>query len=108
MYATCEGRILRKDDEMESCGVRDGSTVQVTSRIRGGGRHKDKKSKVEKRQVTIQEPMRNEGPAILESEQDAVIGMLEETEECRKIVEDVSGGMLRWNERRSAGAGKSG
>ena len=29
-----EGRILRRDDEIESCGVRDGSTVQVTSRMR--------------------------------------------------------------------------
>ena len=33
-----------------------------------------------------------EGPAILESEKEAVIRMLEETEEYRKIVEDVSGG----------------
>ena len=92
VYATCEGRIPRKDDEMESCGVRDGSTVQVKSRMRGGGRHKDKKSKVEKRQVTIQEPMTHEDPAILESDKDAVIRMLEETEEYRKIVEDVSRG----------------
>ena len=36
MYVTCGGRILREDDKLKSCGVRDGSTVQVTSRMRGG------------------------------------------------------------------------
>ena len=89
---TSGGRILRRSDKLESCQVRDGSTIQVTSRMRGGGKHKDKKSKVEKKQVMRQEPLKNEGPAILESEKEAVIRMLEETEEYRKIVEDVSGG----------------
>ena len=92
VYVTSGGRILRRSDKLESCGIRDGSTIQVTSRMRGGGRHKDKKSKVEKRQVMKQEPLKSEGPAILESEKEAVIRMLEETEEHRKIVEDVSGG----------------
>ena len=76
----------------KGCGVTDGCTIQVTSRMRGGGRNKDKKSKVEKKQVTRQEPVKNEGPAILESDKDAVVRMLKETEEYRKIVEDVSGG----------------
>ena len=44
VYATCEGKVLRKEDELKSCGVRDGSTVQIVSRLRGGGKHKDKKS----------------------------------------------------------------
>ena len=26
VYATCEGMVLRKDDALKSCGVRDGST----------------------------------------------------------------------------------
>ena len=42
VFATCEGRILRKDDELKSCGVRGGSTVQIVRRTRGGGRNKDK------------------------------------------------------------------
>ena len=75
---TSGGRILRRSDKLESCEVRDGSTIQVTSRMRGGGKHKDKKNKVEKKQV-----MRQKEP---------VIWMLEETDEYRKIVEDVSGG----------------
>ena len=49
VYVTCEGRILRNGDKMKSCGVRDGTTVQVTSRMRGGGEHKDKKNNAEKK-----------------------------------------------------------
>ena len=92
--ATCEGRMLRKDDELRSCGVSDGCTIQVTSRMRGGGRHKDKKSKEEKKQVTRQEQeqVSNESPAILEGDKDAVIRMLEETEEYRNIAAYVSEG----------------
>ena len=92
VYVTSGGRVLKRSDKLESCEVRDGSTIQVTSRMRGGGRHTDRKSKVEKKQVMRQEPLKSEGPAILESEKEAVIRMLEETEEYRKIVEDVSGG----------------
>ena len=32
VYATCEGRMLRKDDELRSCGATDGCTVQVRRR----------------------------------------------------------------------------
>ena len=92
VYVTCEGRMLRTEDQLKSCGVRDGSTIQVMSRMRGGGKHEDKKSKVEKKQVTRQEPLKSEGPAILESDKDAVIRMSEENEDHRKLVEDVSGG----------------
>ena len=31
--ATCEGRMLSKDEELGSCRVRDGSTVQVVSSL---------------------------------------------------------------------------
>ena len=46
---TSGGRILRGSDKPKSCEVRDGSTVEVTSRMRGGGgKHRGKKSKIEK------------------------------------------------------------
>ena len=45
------GKLLRRDEKLKSCGVSDGCTIQVTSRMRGGGKHKDKKSKREKQQV---------------------------------------------------------
>ena len=52
VYVTSGGRILKGSDKLKSCKVRDGSTVEVTSRTRDGGRHKDKKSKSEKKQTT--------------------------------------------------------
>ena len=53
LYLMCEERILRKSDKLKSCGVRDGSAVQVTSRMRGGGTHKDKKG-VKRRRSGVQ------------------------------------------------------
>ena len=53
VYVTSEGRVLRGGEELKRSGVRDGSTAHVMSRLRGGGRHKDKKNKVEKKQVAI-------------------------------------------------------
>ena len=52
VYVTSVGRISKGSDKLKSCEVRDGSTVEVMSRMRGGGRHKDKKSKSEKKQST--------------------------------------------------------
>ena len=40
MYVTCEGKVLRKSDELKSCRLCDGSTVQITSKMRGGGKHR--------------------------------------------------------------------
>ena len=57
VYASCEGRILRTEDEMKSCGVRDGNTMQVTRRMRGGGKHKDRKSKPEKKQAASEKTL---------------------------------------------------
>ena len=51
VYVTSGGRVLKRSDKLKSCEVRDGSTVEVTSRMRGGGKHKDKKDKEEKKQV---------------------------------------------------------
>ena len=53
VYVTSEGRVLRGGEELKRSGVRDGSTVHVMRRLRGGGKHKDKKNKVEKKQVAI-------------------------------------------------------
>ena len=65
MHVTSGGRVLRRSDGLRSCGVSDGCTIQVMSRMRGGGRHK--KSEAEKKQVRKQEPVSNKFPAILES-----------------------------------------
>ena len=65
VFAMCEGRMLRKGDELKSGGVGDGSTTQFVSRLWRGGRHKDKKGEAEKKQVTRQEQVSNESPALL-------------------------------------------
>ena len=46
---TCEGRVIRRSNDLKNCGISDGSTVQVMSRMRGGGKHKDKTSKAAKK-----------------------------------------------------------
>ena len=51
VYMTCEGRVLRWNDEMRSSGVSDGCTVQNMNKMRGGGKHRNKKDKVEKKQA---------------------------------------------------------
>ena len=92
--------MLRKDEQLKSCGVRDGSTIQVTSRKRGGRKHKDKKSKAEKKQAAsaktpeqkFTEEEGDRGPAILESEKEAVIRMWEENEGSRKFIEVIPEG----------------
>ena len=50
VYAMCEGKVLRRGEESRRCGVSEGSVVQMVNKMRGGGKHKDKKSK-EKKQV---------------------------------------------------------
>ena len=96
VYVTSGGRILRRSDKLESCEVRDGSTIQVMSRMRGGGKHKDKKSKVDKKQpVSAKTPEQkstdeeegDRGPAILENEKEAIIPMWEENEVSRKLMD---------------------
>ena len=57
VYVTCDGRILGKDDNLKSCGVRDGSTVQVMSRMRGGGKHEVKKGNEEKQVAQLDDGM---------------------------------------------------
>ena len=60
---TCEGRVLRWNDEMRSSGVSDGCTVQNMNKMRVGGKHRHKKNKVEKKQAKSpqsREPVRDQ------------------------------------------------
>ena len=58
VYVTSEGRLLKGSEDLRSCGISDGSTVQVTSRMRGGGKHKDAKTKTEKKRAASPERQR--------------------------------------------------
>ena len=82
--------------KLKSCEVRDGSTVEVTSRMRGGGKHKDKKSKAEKQAASAKTPEQkcdgesksDEGPEMIPM--DEAMRWLEENEEYLKIFECTS------------------
>ena len=54
VYVTMHGKVLRRDEKLKSYEVTDGCTVEVTSRMRGGGKHKDKKGKEEKKKQVAQ------------------------------------------------------
>ena len=49
MYVTMDGRALKRSEKLRSCGVTDGCTIQVANRMRGGGIHKEERSKAEKK-----------------------------------------------------------
>ena len=63
-----------------------------SGRMRGGGKHKDKKGKAENKQVTSQKSVSNEGPAILDSEKEAIIRTWQENEGSRKFIEVIPEG----------------
>ena len=58
VYVTSGGRVLRRSEELRSCGVSKESTMEVTSRMRGGGKHKDKTNQVEKKRSARREERR--------------------------------------------------
>ena len=93
VYVTIHGRVLKRREKLRSCGVTDGRTIQVTSRMRVGGRHKDKRSKAEKKQATNPErpeQKSDEGPATVDM--DEALRRIEENEGYQKIIECVSEG----------------
>ena len=120
---TMHGRVLKRSEKLKSCGVTDGCATQITSRIRGGGRHKDKKRKesaktertehrVDRKKDEVEsvvtdpaQPMEerleqrwaeevksDKTPVMRECDKDTVIGMIEQNQVYRKLVESISAG----------------
>ena len=94
-YVTLHGRVLKRGEKLRSCEVTDGCTVQITSKLRGGGKHKDKKGQRERKraakpqgpeQKSEEGPKRDKGPVVQECDRDAAIRMIEESEETRKMM----------------------
>ena len=91
VYVTMNGKVLRRNEKLKSCGVTDGCTIQVTSRMRGGGREKKQTTKPEgPEQKCDEESKGDEGPAMMHM--DEAMRRLEENEEYQKIIECVSEG----------------
>ena len=86
VYVTMHGKVLRRNEKLKSCGVTDGCTIQVTSRMRGGGRHKGKSSKSEKKRTTKSERPEQKIPT------DEAMRRLEEDEVYQKNIECMSEG----------------
>ena len=81
-------------EEVRSCGVSEGSRVEVTSRMTGGGRHKDKKKKAEqKRSVSPVKSEQTRGETkrvITDSEEEDVILRLSEWGVCKAVVDQLA------------------
>ena len=54
VYVTMHGRVLKRNEKLKSCGVTDGCTIQVTSRMRGGGKAQGQKE--QRGEETSREP----------------------------------------------------
>ena len=110
-----EGKVLKRNEELRSCGVSDGCTVQVVNRMCGGGKHRNKKNKAEKKTTASpkdQGPERgqqqhNEEKIIqnllsCEDAENEVIRRFEENEEIRKIIaklaKEDNSDMERWTQ----------
>ena len=101
IHVTFEGRVLHEGCVLRNCGVGDGGTIQVTSRMRGGGKHNDKKNEAERKRddtgqktsiPDTEEPKSVKSPLNRESVEDAVIKHFQETEGNRKIIAELSEG----------------
>ena len=67
--------------------------MKVTSRMRGEGKHKDKRSKAEKKQATNPErPEQKSDEGSVTMDKDEMLRRPDEDEGCRKIIECVSEG----------------
>ena len=84
---TMYGKVLRRSEKLKSCGVSDGCTIQVTSRLRGGGKHKDKRSKADKRQGT-----RKSG------KKDQEVGSM--SDKCQEMTKDQKDALIQTIERK--------
>ena len=97
--------MLKGNEELGNCGARDGSTVQVVSRLQSEGKLKDKKCKSEKKQdanpknselVQRQEEERceeeqksDDGPVAQRGDKESAMRQLEESEGYQKIIDCV-------------------
>ena len=95
---TMHGRVLKRSENLKSCEVTDGCTIQVTSRMRGGGRHKDKRSKAETKRGMDESGQKDQQVVLLidkcqevtQAQKDVVIQPLEANETYRRMITMIS------------------
>ena len=94
VYVTMHGRMLKRSERLKSCEVTDGCTIQVTDRLRGGGKHKDKRSRAETRRGMDASGERDQqvGPLVdkcqemTQAQKDVVIQPLETYETYQRMI----------------------
>ena len=97
-YVTVHGRMLRRSEKLKSCEVTDGCMIQVTSRLRGGGSHKHKRSMTEtKRNVDESRKkdqqvgsMSDKCQEMTNDQKDALIQTIERDEGYRRLITTIS------------------
>ena len=97
-YVTMHGKVLRRDEKLKSCEVTDGCTIQVTSRLRGGGKHKDKRSKADTKQGIEENgkkdqqvgSMSDKCQEMTKDQKDALIQTIERNEGYRRLITTIS------------------
>ena len=98
VYVTMHGKALRRNEKLKSCGVTDGCTIQVTSRMRGGGRHKDKRSKADMKRGMDESGQKDQQVESLidkcqeatQAQKDVLIQLFEENDADRRMITMIS------------------
>ena len=98
VYVTMHGKVLRRDEKLKSCEVTDGCTIQVTSRLRGGGKHKDKRSKADTKQGMDKSGQKDQQVESLidkcqeatQDQKDVMIQLFEENDAYRRMITMIS------------------
>ena len=98
VYVTMHGKVLRRDEKLKSCEVTDGCTIQVTSRLRGGGKHKDKRNKADTKQGMEESgkkdqqvgSMSDKCQEMTKDQKDALIQTIERNEGYRRLITTIS------------------
>ena len=97
-YVTMNGRVLKRREKWKSCEVTGGCTIQVTSRMRGGGKHKNKRSTTETKQ-NVDDSGKNDQQAgslsdkcqeMTKDQKDALIQTIEINEGYRRMITTIS------------------
>ena len=97
-YVTMHGRVLRKSEQLKSCEVTDGCTIQVTSRLRGGGKHKNKRSMTETKRNVDESgkkdqqvgSMSDKCQEMTQAQKDVLIQTIEGNEGYRRLIKTIS------------------
>ena len=91
VYVTMHGRVLKRGEKLKS-------TIQVTSRLRGGGRHKNKRSTTETKQNVNESrekdqqvgSMSDKCQEMTKGQKDALIQTIERNEGYRRLITTIS------------------